>query len=251
MEWWHPDELKKSEYRVRQIDDISLLDNRNDFGSYRLLRLKSNTADTAIECHNDVKPLNKIRWISKVLNIIPTKITSILDAGCGVGFTTGALAECFYNARVTGIDISEDAIGYANEKFPKADFRAQAISPGPDRLGQFDIIFCFEFYPFTRNSDPIVQSRFIQYFADQLSDGGKIVIFQKWENSLSMSIILNQVAQLCPGLVFEIHSIPHPRLPSWLPISIAQFGSKLINFTGRPGMKRFIMVKKVYGSVGT
>ncbi|MDA8095605.1 MAG: class I SAM-dependent methyltransferase [Betaproteobacteria bacterium] len=244
MEWWHPEELRKRACAIHEINDVSALDTGSGIGAYRRLFLQDSLEGTQIAHHNDVEPINKIRWLSKVLNLPRDGITTILDAGCGAGFTTGALAEHFHNANVTGIDLSEDAIGYASAKFPRASFQARAISPGQGTLGRFDIIFCFEFFPFTRNADPLVQAEFMRYFGDQLSQNGLIVIFQKWDNPTSLSAILGEVKQLCPGLVFEVHSSPHTRLPSWLPTPFAKFGSALISMTGREGMKRFVAVRK-------
>lgn len=85
----------------------------------------------------------KIDALSKVLQI--KNPSSILDVGCGLGIATGAMAKYFPNAKIMGVDISEDAIAYAKLHYPSAEFKAIAISPEMQRLGSFDYIFALSF----------------------------------------------------------------------------------------------------------
>ncbi len=245
MEWWHPKQLKEDEEKIRSINEVTALDPKSDFGSYRRMLLGDDPERTMIANHNDVQPLRKVQTIvrSLGLNLGLNKAGNILDAGCGLGFTTVALAQCFKDAKVLGIDISADAVAYASARYPAAEFKAEAISPDAGPLGRFDLIFCFEFYPFTRNADAPAQASFIRYFADQLNEAGLIVIYQAWNNPQSLSAILEDVKRLCPGLFFKIHDIPHPRLSGWLPQSIAVLCSRLMELTGREGVKRLLTVE--------
>jgi len=47
---------------------------------------------------------------------------SVLDIGCGDGKITGQLARAVEKGNVVGIDLSEDMIGLASERFPAAKF---------------------------------------------------------------------------------------------------------------------------------
>lgn len=62
----------------------------------------------------------------------------ILDAGCGTGELTAAIAET--GARVTGIDLSADMIGKARAQFPHLDLAVSGIVEyQPSR--EFDAVF--------------------------------------------------------------------------------------------------------------
>jgi SAM-dependent methyltransferase len=68
----------------------------------------------------------------------------VLDAGCGVGYGTAALAEV---ARmVVGVDLSPDAIAYARSRYtrPNSEFEVEdllALRRGDD---EFDVVCAFE-----------------------------------------------------------------------------------------------------------
>jgi trans-aconitate methyltransferase len=145
----------------------------------------------------------------------------VLDAGCGAGYTTAALARLFPSARVTGVDISHDAVAYARATHPSAEFRAEAISPSSPPEGTFDAIFCFEFYPFTRNADAIEQAGYLRAFASRLAPGGCIVVYQTWRNPNSLGAVYREVRAALPELSFRKRLTAHPRLKARLPIALA------------------------------
>lgn len=239
--WWTPDELAITERKFRSIKNISEIDTKNDFGSYRKMLLTGDKSASEIKSHNDINPIRKIQLIKKRLKL--SNSNHILDAGCGLGYTTTALANTFVKSKVTGIDISEDAIEYAKQNFHNAEFKSLAISPSSEKIGKFDCIFCFEFYPFTRNKDSSLQSKFLEYFSAQLNPLGTIVIYQAWNNPNSLVAILDEVKSLCPNLHFCIYTIPHPKLPTWLPFWTATIISHLLCFLGLDGLKRIIAIK--------
>lgn len=160
-EWWKPDNLIVTENEYRKISDTRQLDTRNDFGSYRKVLLSGSVKGSLLGFHNDLSPMRKIKAIDNLIK--KTNPKNILDAGCGMGFTTAALAEFYKGSKVLGVDISNDAILFASKHHKNADFTSMAITPDSIKLGSFDLIFCFEFYPFTRNIDHDLQSRFIEY----------------------------------------------------------------------------------------
>lgn len=225
-EWWKPDNLVKTEDEYRQISDTRLLDTRNDFGSYRKVLLSGSTKGSLLGFHNDLRPMRKIKAINNLIK--DTSPKTILDAGCGMGFTTAALSQFYKGSKVLGVDVSKDAISFASRHHKNADFISMVITPDSEKLGLFDLIFCFEFYPFTRNIDHDLQSRFIQYFSSQLTCNGKIIIYQLWENPESLSSIIDLLVEKLPKFTFSLYTIPNPRLTQYLPNVIARWMDSLV-----------------------
>lgn len=241
-EWWRPENLHRAEQQFREESDAKD-GTASDFQSYKLLRTGQDPALTGITLHNDVDPLAKVRAIAKLLG--PQQPRSILDAGCGAGFTTKALATTFPEATVLGVDLAEDAIAYATTHHPEAKFQARPISPASGSLGEFDTIFCFEFYPFTRNVDVDFQVEFIRYFMSQLTQNGRLVIYQTWKNSNSLAAIFDEVKAATPELRYRVMTTPSPRLSARLPLRIAIALSILASrIGGRDWAKPLIVVTK-------
>ena len=241
-DWWKPENLKAKEKEFREITDSMKLNVDNDFGSYRKVLLTGELKESLLDQHNDLNPLRKIRAINKILK--NKKPENILDVGCGMGYTTAALADFYSNARVLGVDVSADAIEYATKNYRQAKFISKALSPDTEILGTFDLIYCFEFYPFTRNSDHKIQTQFIKYFSRQLSQNGKIVIYQLWENPISLSAVIDKVIENLPNLKFSIHAIQNPRITQYLPNYLAQaFGILLEKILGRKISKTVVLVE--------
>ncbi len=241
-EWWRPENLHRAEqeFREESSDEASI---SSDFQSYKLLRTAQDLSLTGIDLHNDVDPLVKVRAIAKLLGLQQPR--SILDAGCGAGFTTKALAATFPDATVLGVDLAEDAIAYATAHHPEAKFQARPISPAGGALGEFDAIFCFEFYPFTRNVDVDFQVEFIRYFVSQLTPNGRLVIYQTWKNEKSLATIFDEVKAATPDLHYRVMTTPSPRLSARLPLRLAIALSILASrIGGRDWAKPLIVVTK-------
>lgn len=76
---------------------------------------------------------------------IETEGKVILDAGCGTGYKTLALAEANPGAKIVGIDLSPEAIELARQRFAdcgckNAEFYALSIEDLPDLGQKFDYI---------------------------------------------------------------------------------------------------------------
>jgi 2-polyprenyl-3-methyl-5-hydroxy-6-metoxy-1,4-benzoquinol methylase len=226
-DWWTPEKLKSSEEQIKSINDGHVLRSMGDFGTYKDALLNGITDESPIHSHNDLNPEKKIKALLKYIAPLP-KDAHILDVGCGLGFASKALAELIPGASVLGVDISSDAIKFAKERFTKADFLCTAISPDEQDLGKFDFIFCFEFYPFTRNSDLNVQIAYIDYFAGQLKHRGKIIIVQNWNNQNSLAPLLPDVIKNRPTLQINLYKTPNLRILQYF--SKAFFISKFLNF---------------------
>lgn len=81
--------------------------------------------------------------------VIKTEETVILDAGCGAGSKSLALAEANPGAKIIGVDLSEKSINLAQKRlhyhgFENAEFYALAIEALPQLDVQFDYINCDE-----------------------------------------------------------------------------------------------------------
>ncbi|MEZ2738510.1 class I SAM-dependent methyltransferase [Comamonas jiangduensis] len=100
----------------------------------------------------------------------------VLDAACGLGYGSYALAELSKAKAITGVDGSEYAIDYAHENFcsitPKLEFfrgyLPECLEKYPD--GYFDVIVSFETLEHVENPEALLEE-----FHRLLSPGGRIV----------------------------------------------------------------------------
>jgi SAM-dependent methyltransferase len=239
-DWWRPENLLRAEREARSNRSI---DTGSDFGSYGMLARGDDLTLANIAIHNDVRPLPKVRSIARMIGHSDPR--SILDAGCGAGFTTAALSTVYPLADVLGVDLAVDAIAYAEKTHEQARFIAAPITPDSAPLGAFDLIFCFEFYPFTRNVDAPAQAEFVRYFVDQLRPGGALVIYQTWKNPNSLAACFDEVRALTPGLRYIRKPTPHARLAERLPHSVALALSwAATTFAGRDWQKPIVVVTR-------
>ena len=206
-DWWKPRNLKKSEKKFLEEIDLELIDVRNDFGSYKIMLAKNDLSKSLIHAHNDISPNYRVKIMKKILgDFNPQKI---YDAGCGLGFTTNEISREYPFAEVIGMDISSDAIAYGKKNFPNCQFLAEAIDPENEK--QFfgaDLICAFEFYPFTRTNSLIDHRQYISHLTDELSEKGKLVIFQRWDNSESLSDNYEDIVSSFTNLKFELYKMP-------------------------------------------
>ncbi len=99
--------------------------------------------------HSEFKPLHEINplrleWIDAHANL---KGKTVLDIGCGGGILSESMANL--GARVTGIDLSEKALGVAKlhllESGNKVDYRMiSAEELAAREPGSFDVVTCME-----------------------------------------------------------------------------------------------------------
>ncbi|HET6568349.1 MAG TPA: class I SAM-dependent methyltransferase [Rhodothermales bacterium] len=77
--------------------------------------------------------------------IAQTNPRSVLDAGCGEGHTVKYLAERNPDLKLTGVDVSEGAVGFAQEQLgDRARFRAGSVYKLPFSDRSFDTVVCSE-----------------------------------------------------------------------------------------------------------
>jgi 2-polyprenyl-3-methyl-5-hydroxy-6-metoxy-1,4-benzoquinol methylase len=241
--WWHPENLAKDEKNFRENLSDNDLNLNNDFGSYRKVLKTGKIKGSRLNLHNDLFPLIKLSAIDRIFG--PFNPKSILDAGCGMGFTTKALKNIYKTASVLGVDVSMDAIEYAKKHQKGPIFINMAISPENKVIGFFDLIYCIEFYPFTRNTNIDFQVKFISYYISQLNPNGKLIVYQKWNNSNSLSAILSDIKLLLPDLDFNLKFIPHPKILRCSPIIISRIINKFFSLVlGRDLSKAVLIIEK-------
>lgn len=77
--------------------------------------------------------------------VMETEPTTLLDAGCGEGFVVNYLAQRHPEVRMTGVDLSEGAVKYAQEHFGEhATYRTGSLYKLPFSDNSFDTVLCSE-----------------------------------------------------------------------------------------------------------
>ena len=229
-EWFHPEELKKSEenYRLNKVKP----DVNNDFGSYKKMLENGHIEESNIANHNDIIPKKKIKSIKRICEKFFTKPPNqILNIGCGLGFETIVLSE-IYNCEITGIDISKDGINYAKKhnRNSKTNYISKAIDKNFLLKKKFDACYAIEFYPFTRTDNLEFQKEIVSAILKNLNKEAPLIIYHLdlkedtvnkniKEISSSLNLKLKIISKFHPK-IFRL--IPNLNLVSLL-ISILEF----------------------------
>ena len=190
---WTPKNLSKTQEKALESNDFNELERYGDFGSYRRVLLGDDVEDSMLRFHNSLKPGPKVDFCHGLLKRSADNVASVLDVGCGMGYTANEISRLYPNARVLAVDISEDAVTLGRKTFSGVDFVCQSIEPENPALGQFDIIYAFEFYPFTRTSELNIHLNYIKYFLSQLNPDGHLLIHLLWNNSESIYTTLSRI----------------------------------------------------------
>jgi len=64
-DWWKPENLKSSEQAFIENESLEALDTGNDFGSYKIMRLKGDIKSSQIMSYNDLQPRYRVSAIKK------------------------------------------------------------------------------------------------------------------------------------------------------------------------------------------
>lgn len=121
----------------------------------------------------------------------------ILDMGCGFGSTTIQMLDFFPNSTITGININEEQIAFANERKTHPDKRSRATfltcdfqtTPFADK--SFDAAYCLETACYGEGDD---KANLINEVARLLTPGGRFAVVDG----------------------FRKHGCQLPRLVNWL-----------------------------------
>lgn len=118
----------------------------------------------------------RIEWLAQCFEKLSVKPKNILDFGCGTGSATPHLTEVLSPIAVTGVDISEQSIALARQRFgsPSANFEAlRDYKPG----GNFDLAFCNGVFHHIPRSE---RAGAMKCVYDSVRPGG---YFAFWENN--------------------------------------------------------------------
>ena len=192
-EWILPENLKKQEKSEREEVDKGVFDGRGDFGSYytylkginyELIKPHAVTDDEEAKSYSG--------QMNHILKEFGSKIGGkVIDIGCAIGTITNSLRELNPEGITYGLDISEDAIQVAKNKYPECIFLSQQA----DNLDNFDdnsfnIIHAREFYPFTRTNDIEYQLNCLKLFHSKLKPRGLLILqIHPWAKGFSNTYI--------------------------------------------------------------
>ena len=70
--------------------------------------------------------------------------TTVLDVGCGEGFTLLRLKNENIGQKLSGIDNNEQAIAYANKNYPELEIKKGDVYKLPYKDNSFDLVLCME-----------------------------------------------------------------------------------------------------------
>ena len=98
--------------------------------------------------HTNKNPIQKFlinNFYSSLISFAkPLKAETILDAGCGEGFTMDKLLKSGVGKKIEGIEYSKDAISFGRKLFPKLTFREGSVYELPYKNNSFDLVICTE-----------------------------------------------------------------------------------------------------------
>lgn len=98
--------------------------------------------------HTSKNPIQKTlinNFYSNFISLIkPLNPQSILDAGCGEGFSMNKLVEAGVGKKLEGIEYSKTAIKLGKKSFPRLDIKEGSIYDMPYKDKSFDLVVCTE-----------------------------------------------------------------------------------------------------------
>jgi ubiquinone/menaquinone biosynthesis C-methylase UbiE len=98
--------------------------------------------------HTNANPVQKFlidRFHAKITDIIASlHPETLLDAGCGEGFTAETFLRAMPTLRLTGFDAHEPSVELARMRNPRATFLVGSIYEMPFEDSSFDVVGCFE-----------------------------------------------------------------------------------------------------------
>lgn len=132
---------------------------------------------------------------------------SILDIGCGPGNSTAVLRQMFPDARILGIDSSENMINKAQSSYNDIDFALCDITADADKLNNYDIIFsnaCLQWIP--------NHEEFIPRIFSKLTPGGTLAVQMPMNGSEALFKIMADVVSESKWNFCEMQAEPNKTL---------------------------------------
>lgn len=110
--------------------------------------MTKNPPPTNFVKHTSKNPIQKFLINNFYRNLISLTKTlgpkSILDAGCGEGFTMERLNKNGIGNKIEGVEYSKDAILLGKNLFPNLTFKEGSVYDLPYRDNSFDLVICTE-----------------------------------------------------------------------------------------------------------
>lgn len=98
--------------------------------------------------HTNKNPIQKFlisNFYSALISLAkPTLAKTVLDAGCGEGFTMGKLAKFKIGEKIEGIEYSKETILLGKKLFPNLTFKEGSVYDMPYKNDSFDLVVCTE-----------------------------------------------------------------------------------------------------------
>jgi len=98
--------------------------------------------------HTSNNPLKKLfiyNFFGIILKLLKNlKVESVLDVGCGEGFTLNKLSENKIGKIYEGIDYSREAIAIGKKLYPNLDLKQGDVYKLPYKDESFDLVICSE-----------------------------------------------------------------------------------------------------------
>lgn len=111
-------------------------------------KMTKNPLPTNFIKHTSKNPIQKFLIKNFYYSLIslakPLKAESILDAGCGEGFTMNKLRENGIGIKIEGIEYSKEAIAFGKKLFPDLIIKQGSVYELPYKDNSFDLIICTE-----------------------------------------------------------------------------------------------------------
>ncbi len=103
---------------------------------------------TNFEKHTTKNPVGRV-FLNNFLKTVvattrPLQINSVLDVGCGEGYTLARLQSEKIGTKFEGIDNMDDAIALAHKVHPKLEVKKGDIYELPYKSNSFDLVICTE-----------------------------------------------------------------------------------------------------------
>jgi 2-polyprenyl-3-methyl-5-hydroxy-6-metoxy-1,4-benzoquinol methylase len=98
--------------------------------------------------HTSKNPLQKFlinNFFSSLISLLkPLNAKSILDAGCGEGFTMDKLLKEKVTSNIEGVEYSKEAIALGKKLYPSLTIRQGSVYNLPYKDRSFDLVICTE-----------------------------------------------------------------------------------------------------------
>jgi len=115
----------------------------------------------------------RMRWLQQWLERAGRRPGAVLDFGCGTGAATPFIFECLKPARVLGVDVSEQSLLLANEKFGQD--HAVFAKIGQPCHASIDVAFCNGVF---HHIAPAERQDALAYIYQSLRPGGVFALFE-------------------------------------------------------------------------